>query len=53
MNNCMISDSAMIKENVIIGDNVIIEDNCYIDYGAIVRDNVHRVGKTCHTVSPG
>ncbi|MBU3101635.1 MULTISPECIES: N-acetyltransferase [Clostridium] len=41
MNNCMISDSAMIKENVIIGDNVIVEDNCYIDYGVILRDNVH------------
>jgi len=41
MNNCMISDSVVIKDNVIIGDNVIIEDNCYIDYGVILRDNVH------------
>ncbi|MBU3179276.1 N-acetyltransferase [Clostridium estertheticum] len=41
MNNCIISDTAMIKENVIFGDNVIIEANCYIDYGVIIRDNVH------------
>lgn len=40
MDNCMVSDTAIIKENVIIGDNVIIEDNCYIDCGVIIRDNV-------------
>ncbi|WP_298843156.1 acyltransferase [Clostridium sp.] len=41
MNDSKISNSAIIKDNVIIGDNVIVEDNCYIDYGAILRDNVH------------
>jgi len=41
MNDSKISKSAIIKDNVMIGDNVIVEDNCYVDYGAILRDNVH------------
>lgn len=41
MNNCKIAETVQIKENVIIGDNVIIEEDCFIDYGVIIRDNVH------------
>jgi acetyltransferase-like isoleucine patch superfamily enzyme len=36
-----IAESATIKEGVIIGENVIIEDDVYLDYGCIIRDNVH------------
>ncbi|WP_160687138.1 N-acetyltransferase [Clostridium sp. C2-6-12] len=41
MNNNQISKTSKLMANVIVGDNVIIEDNCFIDYGVIIRDNVH------------
>lgn len=41
MNNSKIAKTVQIKENVIIGNNVIIEEDCFIDYGVIIRDNVH------------
>lgn len=34
-------DNVTIKEGVILGNNVIKEDDVYIDYGCIIRDNVH------------
>jgi acetyltransferase-like isoleucine patch superfamily enzyme len=41
VNNNQISKTSKLMANVIIGDNVIIEDSCFIDYGVIIRDNVH------------
>jgi acetyltransferase-like isoleucine patch superfamily enzyme len=39
-----IGQNVVIKDHVVIEDHVIIGDDCYIDYGAVIKENV-RLGR--------